>query len=167
MMNKTNFAVRMYCMRYAKKLGVELYLIGYYYNSRKDVATVLVTKDELLEMCNPCFEDLSPANKAYKVDVLGKKKKNVKNKKHVRLNASAKMLKSFHIDQLGGREPELISAEEFESAREHMLDVKGQKNRGYALEYCILGNEWDEYHRGIDMEDEHIEIKFANGQIEL
>lgn len=167
MMNNRNFAVKMYCAKYAKKLGIEMYLIGYYYNSKKDVATVLVTKEELLEMCNLHFENLSPANKAYKVDILGKKKKNVKNKKHVRLNASAKMLKSFHIDQLCGKEPELIPAEEFEKAREYMLTVKGQKNRGYALEYCVLGEDWDECHRGIDIEDEHIEIKFANGQIEL
>ena len=166
-MRKTNFAIKMYCAKYAKKLGVELYLIGYYYNSKKDVATVLVTKDELLEMCNLAFEELSPANKAYKIDVLGKKKKNVTNKKHIRLNASAKMLKNFHIAQLGGQEPELIPAEEFEGAREYMLTVKNQKNRGYALEYCIQGEDWDEHHRGIDIEDEHIEIKFANGQIEL
>lgn len=154
-----NFAVAMYCAKYAKRLGVEQYLIGYYYNSKKDVAAVLIPKADLLKVCNVQFEELSPANKEF----AGKRD----TKKHCRLNASAKLLKNYHIQQLGGREPELIPSAEFERCREIIGDMKNQKNRGYALELAILGDNWNSKKRGIDIDGENIEIKFSNGQIEI
>lgn len=156
-MSIEKFSTRGYHQRYEKKLGVQTYTIGYYYNSRHDVAVFTIPKTDLFKYCpSISFEALSPAN----IERMRKRD----GKKHLRMKANATLLKKAHIDSLGGFEPELIPAEVFEQARDRALELKGQRNRGYALELLLTGTTCG---KGIDRSDFDDEIKFMNGQIEL
>lgn len=168
-MTREEFIRKMYEAKYAKKLGLAAYLVGFPVPATHDVCVIGLSREELLELCHGQFEELSPANKAYKTEVLGKKKKNVKAKKHLRLKFKAVELYRYALNSVGGKDSNLwiIPAEEFERCREVVGNLKNQKNRGYALELAILGENWDAFKRGVDVDDDDTEIKYFNGQIEL
>ena len=168
-MTREEFIAKMYEAKYAKKLGLVSYLVGFPEPATGDIIVIGLSREELLEMAHAEIEELSKANRAYKTDVLGKNKSAVNKKKHLRLKFKALELYRFAINSVGGNDRNLwrISKEEFEECRETVGKLKNQKNKGYALELAILGADWDEHHRGVDIEDGDIEIKFFNGQIEL
>lgn len=166
-MNKKEFIAKMYESKYAKKLGLVSYLVGFPEPATGDIIVIGLSREELLSMAHAEIEELSRANRAYKADVLHKK--GAKTKKHLRLKFKAVELYRFAINSVGGIDRNLwkISKEDFENCRETIGNLKNQKNKGYALELAILGTDWDEHHRGVDIEDDDVEIKFFNGQIEL
>lgn len=166
-MTRDEFIRKMYEAKYAKKLGLVSYLVGFPEPATGDIIVIGLSREELLEMSHAEIEELSKANRAYKAEVLHKKK--AKTKKHLRLKFKALELYRFAINSVGGNDGNLwrISKAEFEECRETVGNLKNQKNKGYALELAILGADWDDKHRGVDIEDDCIEIKFFNGQIEL
>lgn len=168
-MNKNEFLSKMYEGKYAKKLGLASYLVGFPEPATGHIIVIGLTREELLTMAHAEFEELSKANRAYKSEVLHKKKSAVNKKKHLRLKFKALELYRYAINSVGGNDDMLwrIDKDEFEQCRETVGNLKNQKNKGYALELAILGADWDEHHRGVDIEDDDIEIKFFNGQIEL
>ena len=167
------FAETMYKARYEKKLEVGSYLVGYPVPGEKGAQRILALSKTLLDEFSNCgFEALSPANKAFKQACLGKTTKQVKNKKHLRLHCKAKELNNWAIAQVGGFDRELwtVDAETWERALDEVERVKGQRNKGYALELVIhwhYGMEWNPKKRGVDLDNGHVEVKYFNGQIEL
>ena len=166
-MNKKEFIAKMYEAKYAKKLGLVSYVVGFPEPATGDIIVIGLSREELLAMSHAEIEELSRANRTYKAEVLHKR--GAKTKKHMRLKFKALELYRFAINSVGGNDRNLwrISEAEFEECRETVGNLKNQKNKGYALELAILGADWDEHHRGVDIENGDIEIKFFNGQIEL
>ena len=168
-----NFAETMYKLRSEKRLEVGSYLVGYPVPAGKGAQRIVPLSCSMLnEFANGSFEELSPANKAFKHACLGKTTKQVKNKKHLRLHCKAKDLNNWAIAEVGGFDRDLwtVDAETWERALDEVEQVKGQRNKGYALELVIhwaLGLEWNPKKRGVDLDEGHIEIKYFNGQIEL
>lgn len=163
------FSEKMYKARYEHRLGIDTYALGYPVPAgHGDQCVMFVSKSELSELSHAGYEELSDSNKTFKVDRLGKKKSAVKDKKHLRLFCSAKELHNYNLITLnGGDESKLIiiPAEEWKRALAHVKAIKNQANKGYALEYCLLGEEWNDKKKGKDTDD--YEIKYFNGQIEL
>jgi len=163
-----NFAEKMYEKRYEKRLSVIDYLVGFPEPASANIIVVPMTKKDFMEMCHGTFEELSTANKSYKINIMGKKSVAKRGKKHLRLHFKATELYRYAINQVNGKDSELwrISGQHFEECRKVVGNIRNQKNKGYALELAILGDQWDAYRRGLDTDDGG-EIKFFNGQIEL
>lgn len=149
----------MYLKKYEKKIALCSYIVGYYYDSKKNVAIIPLTKVEFEQYSHATIENLSTANKEFMCKSV--------NKKHMRLHFKATELKKLHIAMLNGNEPELISAETFKKCCAIVGNIKNQNNKGYALELAILGENWNPKKRGVDIDNNSIEIKFMNGQCEI
>jgi hypothetical protein len=167
-----NFAVAMYFWKYVKKLAIASFKVGF--TVKGEVWVIDLTPAEFLELSHAYFEELSDANIDYRNEHLGDDY-NHGEKKHLRLAFKATELKNLLIKKLGYFEPDnyegidknIISSEDWKKALKVVKAIKNQDNKGYALELCILEDGWEPKKRGIDIDDNRIEIKFMNGQIEL
>lgn len=163
--DKLGFAEEMYFWKYVQKLGIKSFTVYYKYNARGDHDKIELTPHEFVEYCHAYFEYLSDDNKWYRKEVLGKKVR--EDKKHLRLAFRAMELKNLRLARNNGVEPELRTAEECKEALAIVKPYRNQDNKGYMAEYLELGENWNPYKRGIDIDEGHIEIKYTNGQIEL
>lgn len=156
-----NFAQMMYQRRYEKRLGVELYALGFKTPAEKTISLVLLSREEMTTFAHAEFEDLSDANNAFKAKIGVKKK----NGKHLRMHVSAKEVNNYALRT--GLARWEFTLDEFEEALDIVQKVKNQRNKGYALERMILGENWNPKKRGVDIDKFHIEVKYMNGQFEL
>jgi len=171
-MKTTNFAVEGYFWRYVKRLAISTFKVGFMVKS--DVWVIDLTPHEFLEYSHAYFECVSDANTDYRNEHLGDDYKHGE-KKHLRLAFKATELKNLLVAKLGYYEPNnyesidknIISSEDWKKALKTVKGIKNQDNKGYALELCILEDDWNPKKRGVDIDNGHIEIKFMNGQIEL
>lgn len=171
-MRTNNFAVEGYFWRYVKRLAIETFKVGF--TVKGDVWVIDLTPHEFLEYSHAYFECVSDANTDYRNEVLGDNYK-YGEKKHLRVAFKATELKRLLIAKLGGYEPtnydginkNIVSAAKWKKALEVVKPLKNQDNKGYALELVILEDDWNPKKKGVDIDNNNIEIKFMNGQIEL
>ena len=171
-MNNNNFAVSGYFWKYVKRLAISTFKVGFMVKS--DVWVIDLTPHEFLEYSHAYFEGVSDANTDYRNEFLGDNYK-YGEKKHLRLAFKATELKRLLISKLGGFEPSnydgidknVITSEDWKKALKAVKGLKNQDNKGYALELTILEDNWNPKKKGIDIDNNNIEIKFMNGQIEL
>lgn len=160
-----------------KKSETDFFAVGFERKCDNCVMVAFFTVPDFMTFAadHSNFQELSPHNKAYRIDVLKQQIKKVNNKKALRLSLPTIALYTKALNDAENYEKNILtfSAEQWENALEIVKKVKNQKNKGYALEYLLynyFGLAWNDKKRGIDLEltdGEKIEIKFSNGQITL
>ena len=170
-MNNNNIGINGYVWKYIHALGIENFKVGFKYDAEGNICVIDLTPAEFVQYSHCYFEYVSEANKRYRKEVLGIKVR--KDKKHLRCGFKPMELKNLWAAKYGYEpcdvkgEGHWFTIDEFKAAKKVVGALKNQDNAGYAVEFLILGEDWNDKKKGIYIDETRTEIKFQNGQIEL
>ena len=181
MANKNAFAISMMINKYFKKMGIDThdensYILVGGYNKSVGVFGVFFTPSEFRALAakQSAIINISIKNAAFRVERMGAKPSEVRDKKEVKMSLKNTELLNRAVKQANNdmRKMMIFTAEQFEQARNEIKAIKNQRNKGYAFEklvYEYFGLEWNPLKKGVDLEidGKTIEIKFYNGQVTL
>lgn len=164
------FTSKMYLYKYLKSLAADMVALGFPLCGTHDVAVILLTKSDFVNIQDGYFEKLSPACKDFMRHVIKSRKSDI----HYRFKFSCKELQHLARTMGNPNLESVCSKAEFDAIKTENAEFLHQKNAGYALEkvvYAMFGREWTWKHKGCDLQGVelngqtvNVEIKWFNGQ---